>query len=415
MEYRRFLPKLVAETLAGTASARNAYMYDYLPHPDFSIKCKPPLDYDKNVRRVVAKKNQSSNKLEQHIQCYALAAFQFIEKIWPKVEKLLEYDEQRGTPPQFDSALIPQDIIIELNPENELIKPGSRDDGKKRKLAGRPFPWPKTERDVEIYPSDSNEVKSLAKRIKTLLPKSVQLKNSYNHDNGIRLHSPSLVRYSMNRDSRIFCRNHIKKHIPKKASIVFLLDLSASMVHCINTAMQALVLLIDALGEVNRARKGRELEIAVRGFQHEAFTILDYSYKLTESGLKELSNAALEVHGTNPSPNARNNPSLNDDGLALMDTYHMLRSRVHKGEKLIIFIGDGIPYADDGETASQERLRNAIRDITLDSKIKLIGLGIGGKTAGIKDYFGEFGQAEISPDQFPKVIESLLSSVFQKS
>jgi len=399
-----YLPNQVTEILEKTKQLRMSYIFDYLPPINISDESQLPLNYEKEVMPRINPKFLSNDPQEQVVQCYALMAFDTAVKIYSFASTLIDQNNWR-LPKTFGH--ISSDIISGVIDDQQITQ------DKKCNINGEYF-WKEPEQSVDtIYPNKNN-VDSLAKRITAILPKSSSPLIQRIHSCGNRLKIPSLIRYESSLDPNIFLSKTKIHDKPKLASFLFLIDLSGSMAECIEVTLKSIILLTDALARATEIFPDKPIEIAVEGFQDRCWSLVDFTHQLNSESRLSLSSASLEVNDRNNDKRSNNQAAFNDDGLALMDSYHRLKNR-NSEIKTLIFVGDGIPQAEDGGNASCRRLIKAIELVKKEYCVNLLGLGIGKRTDGITKYFGDLGRSNISQDNFPDVIESLFIETFKKN
>lgn len=187
-------------------------------------------------------------------------------------------------------------------------------------------------------------------------------------------------------------------------AVTLLIDLSGSMQsgHKIQEAFKSAVVLAETLSNL-----GVKFEIV--GFQDILLEFKTFDDRLDESMREKLNQMILEVSGNNP--DGHNNPSDNDDGACLLEASKHLANQNPKN-KFLIVISDGIPATGYKERDQLDReLKEAIREISVNTSQKLIGIGL--MSAAVADYY-EKNISGVTTKEMAETLGGLLRDIIEK-
>jgi cobaltochelatase CobT len=168
-----------------------------------------------------------------------------------------------------------------------------------------------------------------------------------------------------------------RKSIPDRHQTVvsLLVDLSGSM-HGSKTdvAQAGTVLMAESLHRLG-------IPFAINGFQDRLIRFADFHDGLTERVRTAVGEMPLEVSGQRPGGN--NTPGFNDDGPCLREAAEQLLS-APADDRILIVVSDGMPA---GRRSTEQDLRNVVRLLAREPRLRLIGVGIGPDTDHVRDFY----------------------------
>jgi hypothetical protein len=203
-------------------------------------------------------------------------------------------------------------------------------------------------------------------------------------------------------DPRLWDKLWRRKSIPDRHQTVvsLLVDLSGSMHGPKTDAAQAgTVLMAEALHRL-------QIPFAINGFQDRLIHFADFHEGLTERVRTAVGEMALEVAGRRPGGN--NTPSYNDDGPCLREAAEQLLS-APADDRILIVVSDGMPA---GRRSTEQDLRNVVRLLVREPRLRLIGVGIGPDTDHVRDFYPH-SRASVGLDRFAGVLAELLQVVLE--
>jgi hypothetical protein len=193
-----------------------------------------------------------------------------------------------------------------------------------------------------------------------------------------------------------------RKSIPDRHQTVvsLLVDLSGSMHGPKTDAAQAgTVLLAEALHRLG-------IPFAINGFQDRLIRFADFHDGLTERVRQAVGEMPLEVSGSRPGGN--NTPGFNDDGPCLREAAEQLLS-APADDRILIVVSDGMPA---GRRSTEQDLRNVVRLLGREPRLRLIGVGIGPDTDHVRDFYPH-SRASVPLDRFAGAIAELLQAMLE--
>jgi hypothetical protein len=193
-----------------------------------------------------------------------------------------------------------------------------------------------------------------------------------------------------------------RKSIPDRHQTVvsLLVDLSGSMHGPKTDAAQAgTVLMAEALHRLG-------IPFAINGFQDRLIRFADFHDGLTERVQRAVGEMPLEVSGRRPGGN--NTPSYNDDGPCLREAAEQLLS-APADDRILIVVSDGMPA---GRRSTEQDLRNVVRLLVREPRLRLIGVGIGPDTDHVRDFYPH-SRASVPLERFAGTLAELLRAVLE--
>jgi cobalamin biosynthesis protein CobT len=203
-------------------------------------------------------------------------------------------------------------------------------------------------------------------------------------------------------DPRLWDKLWRRKSIPDRHQTVvsLLVDLSGSMYGPKTEAAQAgTVLVAEALHRL-------QIPFAVNGFQDRLIRFADFHDGLTEGVRRALGEMPLEVAANRPGGN--NVPGYNDDGPCLREAAEQLLS-AGADDRILIVVSDGMPA---GRRSTEQDLREVIRLLAREPRLRLIGVGIGPDTDHVRDFYPN-SRASVPLERFAGVLAELLRVVLE--
>jgi hypothetical protein len=203
-------------------------------------------------------------------------------------------------------------------------------------------------------------------------------------------------------DPRLWDKLWRRKSIPDRHQTVvsLLVDLSGSMHGPKTDAAQAgTVLMAEALHRL-------QIPFAINGFQDRLIRFADFYDGLTERVRRAVGEMPLEVAGRRQGGN--NTPSYNDDGPCLREAAEQLLSAA-ADDRMLIVVSDGMPA---GRRSTDQDLRNVVRLLVREPRLRLIGVGIGPDTDHVRDFYPN-SRASVPLDRFAGVLAELLRAVLE--
>jgi hypothetical protein len=203
-------------------------------------------------------------------------------------------------------------------------------------------------------------------------------------------------------DPRLWDKLWRRKSIPDRHQTVvsLLVDLSGSMHGPKTDAAQAgTVLMAEALHRL-------QIPFALNGFQDRLIRFADFHDGLTERVRTALGEMPLEVAGRRAGGN--NTPGFNDDGPCLREAAEQLLS-APADDRILIVVSDGMPA---GRRSTEQDLRNVVRLLVREPRLRLIGVGIGPDTDHVSDFYPH-SRASVPLDRFAATLAELLRAVLE--
>jgi hypothetical protein len=203
-------------------------------------------------------------------------------------------------------------------------------------------------------------------------------------------------------DPRRWDRLWRRKSIPDRhqAVVGLLVDLSGSMSGPKTDAAQAgTVLMAEALHRL-------QIPFVLNGFQDRLIRFADFHDGLTERVRQAVGEMPLEVAGRRPGGN--NTPGYNDDGPCLREAAEQLLS-APADDRILIVVSDGLPA---GRRSTEQDLRNVVRLLVREPRLRLIGVGIGPDTDHVRDFYPH-ACASVGLDRFAGTLAELLREVLE--
>jgi hypothetical protein len=203
-------------------------------------------------------------------------------------------------------------------------------------------------------------------------------------------------------DPRLWDKLWRRKSIPDRHQTIvsLLVDLSGSMHGPKTDAAQAgTILMAEALHRL-------QIPFAVNGFQDRLIRFAEFHDGLTERVRRAVGEMPLEVAGRRQGGN--NTPSYNDDGPCLREAAEQLLS-AQADDRILIVVSDGMPA---GRRSTEQDLRNVIRLLVREPRLRLIGVGIGPDTDHVRDFYPN-SRASVPLERFAGVLAELLRAVLE--
>jgi cobalamin biosynthesis protein CobT len=203
-------------------------------------------------------------------------------------------------------------------------------------------------------------------------------------------------------DPRLWDKLWRRKSIPDRHQTIvsLLVDLSGSMHGPKTDAAQAgTVLMAEALHRL-------QIPFAINGFQDWLIRFADFHDGLTEPARRAVGEMPLEVAGRRPGGN--NTPGFNDDGPCLREAAEQLLS-APADDRILIVVSDGMPA---GRRSTEQDLRNVVRLLAREPRLRLIGVGIGPDTDHVRDFYPH-SRASVPLERFAGTLAELLRSVLE--
>src|SRR5262249_46664833 len=145
---------------------------------------------------------------------------------------------------------------------------------------------------------------------------------------------------------------------------------------------------------------------AINGFQDRLIRFAEFHDGLTETVRRAVGEMPLEVMGRRPGGN--NTPGYNDDGPCLREAAEQLLS-APADDRILIVVSDGVPA---GCRSTDEDLRNVVRLLVREPRLRLIGVGIGPDTDHVRDFYPN-SRASVPLDRFAAVLAELLRAILE--
>ncbi len=191
----------------------------------------------------------------------------------------------------------------------------------------------------------------------------------------------------------------------RRAVVGVLLDASGSMRGDRAAAAQAgAVLLIESVTRLDGIR------LLVAAFQDELISLQDLvatgGLSTSAATRRAIAHYPLETRGM--APGGHNQPAWNDDGPCIAEIAKQLEAEP-ADDRLLIVLSDGLP---EGRHSTESDLQEAISAIQSRGRVKLVGLGLGPATHGMKRLY-PIAQTGLMPEEIPAALASLLAGIAQ--
>jgi hypothetical protein len=294
-----------------------------------------------------------------------------------------------------------------------LIAPSSGPPATECQMPGRGVPDPGAEAPpprLRLPPPTSTYDRALARvagqlhQLTTVLEDLLRPRRRLHETAGFRSgHRLDLRRVmAFEADPRLWDKLWRRKSIPDRHQTIvsLLVDLSGSMHGPKTDAAQAgTVLMAEALHRLG-------IPFAINGFQDRLIRFADFHDGLTERVRNAVGEMGLEVTARRPGGN--NTPSYNDDGPCLREAAEQMLS-APGDDRILIVVSDGMPA---GRRSTEQDLRNVIRLLAREPRLRLIGVGIGPDTDHVRDFYPH-SRASVPLDRFAAALAELLRMVLE--
>jgi hypothetical protein len=219
---------------------------------------------------------------------------------------------------------------------------------------------------------------------------------------GPRINLPAVFRWETDKamgkipDHKIFER----VELPKKRDYAFtiLVDLSGSMRgEKVHQTFRGVILLAEVLNRLG-------IQNEVIGFQDVTMRFKRFEEDLTDEIREKISGMVDEVYNRNPG--GRNQSSYNDDGPCLLEASQGIEALPAK-DKFLIVLSDGSP---EGRRSDADDLTRAVQHILQETKLNLIGVGLGQGTGHVQKYYPT-SLPNISVDKLTETLGTLLEEI----
>lgn len=178
--------------------------------------------------------------------------------------------------------------------------------------------------------------------------------------------------------------------------ITLLVDLSGSMRgEKIKEAYKTAVVLLEVLNQIG-------IQFSVVGFNRTLHDFKEFNRPLDDTIREETSKMLSEVFSSNS--------GYNNDGWALDQVSANIKRR-EESEKIIFVVSDGVPAPSRGYESYD--LKNAVKKVISEDKIKVIGLGLGEGTGHVQRYYPN-SVANINVEDLAKVLGSKLREAIEQ-
>lgn len=159
------------------------------------------------------------------------------------------------------------------------------------------------------------------------------------------------------------------------SAFLLLVDLSGSMAGSkINVAIQGAILMVETLARIG-------VPVAVYGFQDLLLKFKGFADGARTTISEMFTKMFQEVEGNCPGGN--NKPIYNDDGPCLLEAAKLIGA-LPVQQKVLIVISDGHP---EGRESNSDDLHRAVKMVSTDPSINLIGIGLGPNTKHVRQYY----------------------------
>jgi len=159
------------------------------------------------------------------------------------------------------------------------------------------------------------------------------------------------------------------------SAFMLLVDLSGSMGGSkIDVAFQGAILIVETLARIG-------VPVAVYGFQDRLLKFKGFEDGVRTTISEMFTKMFQEVEGNCPGGN--NKPIYNDDGPCLLDAAKLIGA-LPVQQKVLIVISDGHP---EGRQSNSGDLHSAVKMVSKDPSINLIGIGLGPNTEHVRQYY----------------------------
>lgn len=206
---------------------------------------------------------------------------------------------------------------------------------------------------------------------------------------GQRLRLEGAMKYVSKRDYKDLFEKRQKME-RQEYRFTLLVDLSGSMAgSTIEETFKGVVLFVEALNKVASTLGG--VKVSVYGFQDDLLSYKSFSEGLDDATREKMSIMKKEVENCG----LHNKANYNNDGYCL----DKIKDKVEESnevENFLFVLSDGEPEGDHehhiagyDQDTEKEELREVIRRISLDNKIKLLGIGLGAGTDHVKHFYAD--------------------------
>jgi hypothetical protein len=404
---------LVADALAETRDARRRYAHT-LPPTDLTLP--PDVDVMERYRAEVwpavnVRGSDVPSFREMLTRLRALEALRIArDEILPVAARLLEDDPEQvrracascaaegNRPGTGTRPLIAPGSGLPLS-QCEMPGRGESDPGATAPAPPLHLPPPTSTYDRALA-RVAGQLHHLTTILEDLLRPRRRLHETAGFRSGHRLDLPRVMTFEA--DPRLWDKLWRHKSIPDRHQTIvsLLVDLSGSMHGPKTEAAQAgTVLVAEALHRL-------QIPFAINGFQDRLIGFAGFHDGLTEGVRRALGEMPLEVEGRRAGGN--NVPGFNDDGPCLREAAEQLLS-APADDRILIVVSDGMPA---GRRSTEQDLRNVVRLLAREPRLRLIGVGIGPDTDHVREFYPH-SRASVALDRFAAVLAELLRAVLE--
>jgi len=179
------------------------------------------------------------------------------------------------------------------------------------------------------------------------------------------------------------------------AAFGLLVDLSGSMAgEKVRAAVRGTLLLAETLGRL-------DVPCIVHGFQDVLIPFVGWEERFNGEVRGRIE--SMELEAGNGRPGGNNHAGNNDDGPCL-EEFALLVGAHPARQKFLVVVSDGIPA---GRRSGPDDLKTAVQGVLGRGGIHLIGLGLGGGTEHVRDFYPR-SMANVPEVEFPTRIGRLI-------
>ena len=179
------------------------------------------------------------------------------------------------------------------------------------------------------------------------------------------------------------------------AAFGLLVDLSGSMQgEKVRAAVHGTLLLVETLGRL-------DVPCIVHGFQDVLIPFVGWEERFNAEVRGRIE--SMELEASNGRPGGNNHAGNNDDGPCL-EEFALLVGAHPAPQKFLVVVSDGIPA---GRRSGPDDLKTAVKGVLGRGGIHLIGLGLGGGTEHVGDFYPR-SMANVPEVEFPTRIGRLI-------
>ncbi len=258
-------------------------------------------------------------------------------------------------------------------------------------------PRPPTDYD-RAYERVADQVEDLTKHLGEILRPRKRLRERAGYPSGRRVDLKQLMKFEA--DPRRYDQLWVRSSIPdrRNVAISLLVDLSGSMEgQKVESALLGTILLAETLSRL-------KVPFAITGFQDVLIPLARFNSQLGPETRAAIAEMHQEVGASRPGGN--NQPGYNDDGPCLLEAAEELVDYA-ASDRLLVVVSDGLP---EGRRSTAEDLRSAVSDLSGNTDMDLLALGLGPDTEHVERFYPK-SVANVPLERFSEEIGRLVEEI----